>query len=70
MRSIPLDFERRLKQRWAARFSGVRQEHRTLKPANATEQPAGVELGSSPATQGSPVRLARTGANLFGPLVA
>jgi hypothetical protein len=28
MSSIPLDLERRIEQRWAARFSGVPQEHR------------------------------------------
>jgi hypothetical protein len=28
MSTIPLDFERRIEQRWAARFSSALQEHR------------------------------------------
>jgi hypothetical protein len=38
MSSIPLDLERRLERRWAARFSGPLQKHRLEEQRQLTAQ--------------------------------
>jgi len=67
MRSIPLDFERRLKQRWATRFSGVPQVHVQPRQLTAADKR---KPANSPPAQGSPAGLALTGAGLVRSLVA